>query len=112
VTLCGITCQMLHHGSQTFILDYKRISHPWARGIDGVTYCAGIADIHDALIQLGMEGRRRVRVADALGIDADPDAIGPRLLILLEGVNAILRQLARYWDKIRESGDAKTSPHA
>jgi hypothetical protein len=40
VTLRGITCQMLHHGSQTFILDYKRISHPWARGIDGVTDCA------------------------------------------------------------------------
>lgn len=110
MTLRCITCQMLHHGSQAFILDYKRISHPWARGIPGVTYCADIADIHDALVQLGWEGRRRTRVADELGIDADPDAIGPRLLILLEEVNATLRQLARYWDKIRESGDPKTSP--
>ncbi|MFE2513326.1 pRL2-11 [Streptomyces naganishii] len=110
VTLRCITCQMLHHGSQAFILDYKRISHPWARGIPGVTYCADIADIHDALVQLGWEGRRRTRVADELGIDADPDAIGPRLLILLEEVNATLRQLARYWDRIRESGDPKTSP--
>ncbi|MGW5609477.1 helicase HerA domain-containing protein [Streptomyces sp. NPDC003753] len=97
VTLRCITCQVLHHGSQAFILDYKRISHPWARGIPGVTYCAGIADIHDALIQLGFEGWRRVRVADELGIDADPDAIGPRLLILLEEVNATMKQLARYW---------------
>ncbi|MFI7020945.1 helicase HerA domain-containing protein [Streptomyces sp. NPDC050164] len=40
VTLRCITCQMLHHGSQAFILDYKRISHPWARGIPGVT-CTG-----------------------------------------------------------------------
>lgn len=110
VTLRGLTCQMLHHGSHAFILDYKRISHPWARGLPGVTYCADIADIHDALVQLGLEGRRRVRVADALGVDADPDVIGPRLLILLEEVNATLRQLARYWDKIRESGDPKTSP--
>ncbi|MEU1050645.1 DUF87 domain-containing protein [Streptomyces sp. NPDC005897] len=110
VTLRCITCQMLHHGSQAFILDYKRISHLWARGIPAVTYCADIADIHDALVQLGWEGRRRVRVADELGIDADPDAIGPRLLILLEEVNATMKQLARYWERIRESGDPKVSP--
>ncbi|MER7049292.1 pRL2-11, partial [Streptomyces jumonjinensis] len=110
VTLRCIACQMLHHGSLVFILDTKRISHPWAHGIPGVTYCRDIADIHDALVELGMEGRRRVRVADELGIDPDPDAIGPRLLILLEEVNATMRQLARYWDRIRESGDPKTSP--
>ena len=110
VTLRCITCQMLHHGAQAYVLDYKRISHPWARGIPAVTYCADIADIHDALIELGWEGRRRVRVADELGIDADPDAIGPRLLILLEEVNATMKQLARYWERTRESGDPKVSP--
>ncbi|MDQ0578540.1 hypothetical protein [Streptomyces rishiriensis] len=51
-----------------------------------------------------------VRVADELGIDADPDAIGPRLLILLEEVNATMKQLARYWERTRESGDPKVSP--
>ncbi|PIB05111.1 MULTISPECIES: pRL2-11 [Streptomyces] len=110
VTLCCIACQMLRHGSLVYILDTKRISHPWANGIPGVTYCRDIADIHDALIELGMEGRRRVRVADELGIGADPDAIGPRLLILLEEVNATMKQLARYWERIRESGDPKVSP--
>jgi len=110
VTLRCIACQMLHHGSRVFVLDTKRISHPWARGLPGVTYCADIADIHDQLIALGMEGRRRTRVADELGIDADPKAIGPRLLILLEEVNATMKQLARYWEKIRESGDPKVSP--
>ncbi|MFD3533397.1 pRL2-11 [Streptomyces sp. NPDC058664] len=110
VTLRGIACQMLHHGSLVFVLDTKRISHPWARGIDGVTYCADIADIHDQLIALGMEGRRRTRVADELGIDADPKAIGPRLLILLEEINATMKQLARYWEKTREAGDPKVSP--
>lgn len=110
VTLRTITCQMVHRGSLAFVLDYKRISHPWARGIPGVSYRADIADIHDALVELGMEGRHRVRVADQLGIDPDPDAIGKRLLILLEEVNATMRQLARYWEKTRESGDPKTSP--
>ncbi|MEU1223074.1 hypothetical protein [Streptomyces microflavus] len=57
-----------------------------------------------------MEGRRRTRVADELGIDADPKDIGPRLLILLEEVNATMKQLARYWERTRESGDPKVSP--
>lgn len=110
VTLRCIACQMLHHGSRVFVLDTKRISHPWARGLPGVTYCADIADIHDQLIALGIEGRNRTRVADDLGIGADPKAIGPRLLILLEEVNATMKQLARYWEKTRESGDPKVSP--
>ncbi|MFF7365395.1 helicase HerA domain-containing protein [Streptomyces sp. NPDC008125] len=110
VTLRCIACQMLHHGSHVIVLDTKRISHPWARGLPGVTYCADIADIHDQLIALGMEGRRRTRVADDLGIGADPKAIGPRLLILLEEVNATMKQLARYWEKTREPGDPKVSP--
>ncbi|GHB29830.1 helicase HerA domain-containing protein [Streptomyces chryseus] len=110
VTLRCIASQMLHHGSHVFVLDTKRISHPWARGVPNVTYCADIADIHDQLIALGMEGRRRTRVADELGIGADPKAIGPRLLILLEEVNATMKQLARYWEKTRESGDPKVSP--
>ncbi|WP_199564824.1 pRL2-11 [Streptomyces sp. AC1-42W] len=110
VTLRCIACQMLHHGSLVFVLDTKRISHPWANGLPGVTYCRDIADIHDQLIALGIEGRRRTRVADDLGIDADPKDIGPRLLILLEEVNATMKQLARYWEKTRESGDPKVSP--
>ncbi|MFG2630018.1 helicase HerA domain-containing protein [Streptomyces sp. NPDC048473] len=110
VTLRCIACQMLHHGSLVIVLDTKRISHPWAHGIDGVTYCRDIADIHDQLITLGLEGRRRTRVADELGIDADPKDIGPRLLILLEEVNATMKMLARYWEKIREPGDPKVSP--
>ncbi|MFE1521791.1 hypothetical protein ACFW9I_34120 [[Kitasatospora] papulosa] len=75
---------MLHHDSLVYILDTKRIFHPWASELPGVTYCRDVADIHDQLIALGLEGRHRIRVADDLGIDADPDQIGPRLLILLE----------------------------
>jgi hypothetical protein len=90
-TLRCIACQMLH-------------------GIDGVTYCRDIADIHDQLIELGQLGRLRTRIADELGIEADPKAIGPRVLILLEEINATMKQLARYWEKIRESGDPKVSP--
>ncbi|MFF3706764.1 hypothetical protein [Streptomyces phaeochromogenes] len=36
--------------------------------------------------------------------------MGPRLVILLEEVNATMTQLKRYWAKTRESGDPKESP--
>ncbi|MBC9729305.1 helicase HerA domain-containing protein [Streptomyces sp. TRM68367] len=108
-----ITCQFIRNGAHAFVLDFKRISHVWARGVPGMTYCRDIADIHDALLALGQEGRRRIRLAEALGDDVlaeEPEKVGPRLVILLEEVNATMKQLARYWDRIRESGDPKTSP--
>ncbi|WP_367573292.1 hypothetical protein [Streptomyces griseoaurantiacus] len=51
-----VNASTLHHGSLVYVLDTKRISHPWAHGIDGVTYCRDIADIHDQLIELGQIG--------------------------------------------------------
>ncbi|WP_367141233.1 MULTISPECIES: helicase HerA domain-containing protein [Streptomyces] len=110
VILRTIAAQLIRNGARAFVLDYKRISHPWARGVPGVTYCRDIAEIHDALIDLGIEGRRRMHLAEQLGEDADPAAVGPRLAILLEEVNATMKQLARYWEKTRQSGDPKISP--
>ncbi|WP_037864831.1 hypothetical protein [Streptomyces sp. NRRL S-340] len=43
-----------------FVLDLKRISHTWTRGVPGVTFCRDIAEINDALIRLAQEGRRRL----------------------------------------------------
>ncbi|MEU0942319.1 pRL2-11 [Streptomyces canus] len=108
-----ICCQFVHNGALAFVLDFKRISHTWARGVPGVTYCCDIAEIHDALIHLAQEGRRRIRLAEQLGDDVlerEPWRVGPRLVILLEEVNATMTQLKRYWAKTRESGDPKESP--
>ncbi|WKU42613.1 pRL2-11 [Streptomyces sp. VNUA116] len=110
VILRTIAAQLIRNGARAFVLDYKRISHPWARGVPGVTYCRDIAEIHEALIELGVEGRRRMYLAEQLGEDADPAGVGPRLAILLEEVNATMKQLARYWEKTRQKGDPKTSP--
>lgn len=107
-----VCCQFIHHGALA-VLDCKRISHTWARGVPGVTYCRDIAEIHNALIQLVQEGRRRIRLAEQLGDDVlekEPWRVGPRLVILLEEVNATMAQLKRSWQRIRESGDPKVSP--
>ncbi|MCZ4102571.1 DUF853 family protein [Streptomyces sp. So13.3] len=54
VTLRRIACQMLHNGSLVFVLDTKRISHPWASGLPGVTYCR---DIHPRPARRLRQGR-------------------------------------------------------
>ncbi|MDX3519477.1 MULTISPECIES: pRL2-11 [Streptomyces] len=110
VILRTIASQLIHHGAHGYILDFKRVSHMWARGVKNVEYCRDIADIHDALVRLGAEGQRRIHVAEKLGDDADPSEVGPRIVILLEEINATMKQLTRYWEKIKEKGDPKISP--
>ncbi|GGX46229.1 pRL2-11 [Streptomyces noursei] len=110
VILRTIASQLIHHGAHGYILDFKRVSHLWARGVKNVEYCRDIADIHDALIRLGAEGQRRIHLAEKLGDDADPAEVGPRIVILLEEINATMKQLTRYWEKIKEKGDPKVSP--
>ncbi|MFK0296344.1 pRL2-11 [Streptomyces sp. NPDC090442] len=110
VILRTIAAQLIHHGAHAHILDFKRVSHQWARGVPNVNYCRDIADIHDALIALGAEGRRRIHAAEQLGDDADSSAVGPRVVILLEEINATMKQLTKYWERTREKDEPKSSP--
>lgn len=101
-----LTAQFLHHGAHALVLDLKRISHRWAHGLPGVTYCRDIADIHDALVGLQAELARRLHHIDQHG---DADDL-PRLSVVFEVADATLNRLARHWDTVRENGDPKTSP--
>ena len=70
-----VAAQLMHHGASLVILDLKRRSHRWAKGLDGVTYCREVAEIHRALCRAGGRGdgaqrpgrqlRRRHRAAVA-----------------------------------------------
>ena len=99
--------QMLHNGSQFVMLDFKRHSHKWARGLPNVAYCRDIGDIHDALVTLGEEGHRRNIVVDDWEGEEGKEPVGPRMGILLEEANATISKLKRYWTAIR---DPKTDP--
>ncbi|MEW1724733.1 hypothetical protein [Streptomyces sp. NPDC093109] len=101
-----LTAQLLHHGSHALVLDLKRVSHRWASGVPGVTYCRDIADIHNALVGLRAEFQHRLDLIDQHG---DIDDL-PRLTLVFEAADNTLHQLARYWDTIREKDDPKTSP--
>jgi hypothetical protein len=101
-----LTAQLLHHGAHALVLDMKRISQPWARELPTVTYRADVADIHDALVGLATELRRRIDVTDRHGDDGEL----LRLVVVFENGDATLRKLARHWETVRRPGDPTVSP--
>lgn len=105
-----IFAQLLHHGAEGVVLDIKRHSHKWVRGVPGVEYCREIEDIHAALIRLGEEGRRRNRVADEWDGDESAAPVGPRMTVLIEEANATIGRLKRHWQATRTKDDPKESP--
>ncbi|MEU6696150.1 DUF87 domain-containing protein, partial [Streptomyces massasporeus] len=104
-----MAAQMLHNGSQLVVLDFKRHSHKWARGLPNVAYCRDIADIHEMLVHLGTEGTLRNYAVDEYEGEGDAP-VGPRMAILLEEANATISKLKRWWTANREKDDPKESP--
>ncbi|MFF0754602.1 FtsK/SpoIIIE domain-containing protein [Streptomyces sp. NPDC004267] len=102
-----LTAQLLHHGAHALVLDLKRVSHRWAKDLPTVTYRTDIVDIHDALVGLRAELQHRINHIDQHG---DADDL-PRLTVVFEVSDITLRNLAGYWDTVREEkDDPKTSP--
>lgn len=107
VLLRLLAAQGLAKEGEVVICDIKRVSHSWAKGLPRVTYARSIDEIHDVLVALDAESERRYLIIDRDGEDAD---VGPRLFILLEEMNATIRRLERYWQKIKGPNDPKLSP--
>jgi hypothetical protein len=105
-----MTAQMLNRGSNLVVLDFKRHSHKWAKGLPNVDYARDIADIHDALVRLGVEGNRRNILVDDWEGDEKDCPVGTRVAIILEEANATISKLKRYWAGAREKEDPKESP--
>lgn len=101
--LRSLTAQFLHQGAHALVLDPKRISHLWAKALPTVTHRDNVAGIHDTLVHLASELKRR------LDLEGDLDDV-PRLIVAIDGANTTLRQLARYWETFRQKDDPKTSP--
>ncbi|WP_053673048.1 hypothetical protein [Streptomyces sp. NRRL B-1140] len=101
-----LSAQLLRHGGHVLVLDTKRISKPWARALPTATYRSDIDGIHDALIGLRDELKRRISHVNEHG---NTDNL-PRLTVVFEAAGHTLRQLARHWDTVRQEGDPRTSP--
>jgi hypothetical protein len=111
-----LLAQELNKGALGVMCDIKRISHAWARGLPNVRYCRSIAEIHDALILVKAEVDRRNELVDELADDdgnvsADVlERIGPRLILVMEEMNATANRLAAHWRKIKDKEDPAVSP--
>lgn len=102
--LRSLTAQFLHQGAHALVLDPKRVSHLWAKGLPTVTHRGNVAGIHDALVGLGEELTRRLDLTDT-ELDATP-----RLIVSMDSANGTLHQLTRYWETFRGNDDPHTSP--
>lgn len=93
--------QALHHGWLGVVLDYKLISHQWARDLPNVAYAGLPAEIHVMAMWLAEEIARRNLVALA-GADIEGKVhadVGPPLLVVCEELNATQNRLAAYWKR-------------
>ena len=96
--------QLLHHGALLMVLDYKLISHMWARGLPNVSYAGTPAEIESALVWLAGEVTRRNEVALA-GADIEGKVhahVGPRILLIAEELNATQNRLKAWWNREME----------
>jgi hypothetical protein len=112
-TARALVAQHLARGGVALILDVKRLSHAWARGLPNVRICRDIAEIHEALIWLqGELDRRNAKADEGSDLDGNTDHvdIGPRLLVVAEELNATAVRLSKHWAKIKGKDDPKTSP--
>ncbi len=102
-TLRVVAAQLMHHGASLVILDLKRRSHRWAKGLEGVTYCREVAEIHRGLVELAAEAMDRNVQADAYGDDTEPP--WQRRVVVMEELNSTMEELTAYWrDELGERG--------
>ncbi len=113
VTSRALVAQILAKGGLCLVLDVKRLSHAWARGLPNVRYCRDIAEIHNALLWLAAEVDRRNKLADE-GADDDGNTdhvnVGPRIVVIAEELNATSARLRSYWRRIKDRSDPAESP--
>lgn len=104
--LAWLIGQLMRRGYGLAILDAKYVSHMWARRIPGVLYASEDEELHDALIWLDDELRRRARHVAAGG---DPAGLVP-LVVVLEEMTGASNRLRAYWRTIKAQGDPMMSP--
>lgn len=112
-TVKSIVAQLMASGAIVMMIDFKRHSHPWLKGIKGVHYARNIRDIHYLLVSVAREGQRRNEAWDDVGID-EPGPTFPRLVLVCEEMTVTMSKLRRWWKtrpvEDRHPGDPSTSP--
>lgn len=104
--LAFLVGQLMRRGYGLVVLDAKYVSHMWARRVPGVLYASEDEELHEALLWLDGEMKRRARFVAAGG---NPDTLVP-LVVLLEEMNGASNRLRAYWQSIKVTGQPMMSP--
>jgi hypothetical protein len=95
----SVAVQRLTRGDLVIVLDVKRHSHRWAKGLAPlVHYAPDVPSIGDALVNLGRELHRRNAVVDEWSGPLEDAPVGPPITVVFEEMNATtarLRELDR-----------------
>lgn len=98
-TIALIVAQLRRKGCRNiYILDPKRVSHNWARGLDGVTIYRYVAGQMEAINKA-----RATMDARYDDMDANPDTVFERIVLVIEEQNSLMQDLADYWDEYRRN---------
>jgi len=108
----GIMAQSFHKNSRpkgrkvrVILIDPKGgRAHQWVRGRSDVVYCRTPEQIHTVWLAIQDEMTARYD-----RIDSDED-VGPRILLVIEEINAMMMILNQHWRKTKGPKDPKMSP--
>lgn len=99
----SLAVQRLSRGDMVVVLDVKRHSHRWAKGLAPlVHYAPDVPSVGDALVQLGREVHRRNMIVDEWDGPLEDAPVGPPILIVFEEMNATTSRL-KMLDRARKS---------
>lgn len=107
VTIRTITAQAIRRSWLVWVIDVKRHSHAWLRGLPGVRYFRNIEDVHEALLAAAEEGDRRNRAWDDIPF-GEKGPTFTRLVIVCEEMNGTLSYLRKWWRINKSPGDPAT----
>ena len=96
-TVRAILAPMLHHGAEVHILDIKRTSHRWAKGMPNVRIYKEPEDIHDALVYLGERAKARHKEEDE-----NPDVQFDPMVVVAEEMNILADELEDFWEECKK----------
>lgn len=108
--MAWIVAQFMSGGAGTVVLDPKYTSHGWLARVPEVLYCREPQMIHDTVLWLDAELRRRgaeaARAADA----GDPEPEFARIVVVLEERNSLQTVIREHWVATRPKGAPMRAP--
>lgn len=102
--LAWVVAQFMRGGAGVVVLDPKYTSHRWLMNVPGVLYCSEAQMLHDTILWLDEELRRR----GSVNRSASDDQAFARLVVVLEERNSLTTMLRELWRDIAPQGRGQT----